>query len=119
MKFRQGPCIADYAMIAIGDLFYILGGITELTASYEYTTSSTIATFSTTTREWKKVGELNKKRYGHLVLPLNGEIVVVGGGDTERCIFDENSMIECTEVQPYLRAVPEMMTLVSSDYCKK
>ena len=106
-------------MIAIGDLFYILGGITDLSADYGYTTSSTIATFSTTTKEWKKVGELNKKGYGHLVLPLNGEIVVVGGGDTERCIFDANSMIECTKVEPYLHDVPEMMTLVSSDYCKK
>ena len=108
--------------------FYLFGGDSGPSDS---TPSKTIAAFSTVTKEWKKLGELNQARYAHGVFIefsmkffQHGEFIVVGGfpGDlrTERCTFHEDA-IRCTLVDPELEDYgfyPEMMS-VMPNYCEK
>ena len=83
-----------------------------------------IASLSTETKQWKKVGKLNQSRSGHSVILHQGAFVNVGGypnwlHGTERCELDGDSVI-CTTVDPYLAEYkfwPEMM-IVPSDYCE-
>ena len=92
--------------------------------------SSTIAAFSTKTKEWKKMGNLKNAREGHGVSIQRGEFIVVGGKNsesngqkalsTERCTV-KGDVIKCTEIGPVLTSYedyPEMM-LVLHDYCPK
>ena len=91
------------------------------------TFSNIIARFETSTRQWKKLGELNEARLGHGVIAQKGEFIVVGGDGiidegtkTERCSLSDDS-IQCTSVDPELYDYffyPEMM-LVPENYCPK
>ena len=103
------------------DTFYIFGGDS---GPRDYTPSSTIATFSTVTKEWKKLGELNQARLGHGVFIQQGHFIVVGGYNgnlrTERCTLNEDA-ISCTLIDPELNGYafyPEMMS-VEQNFCPK
>ena len=113
---HSGCSIHSYSIVALADSFYIFGGLSHGTKS------STIAAFSTVTKEWKKLGELKQARYYHGVIIQNGDFVVVGGNDgqlgTERCILSEDT-ITCTVIDPVLDHYyyyPEMMS-VPPNYC--
>ena len=98
-------------------MFYIFGGVTN------DGNSNVIASFETSTRQWKKLGYLNEARFGHGVAIQQGEFIVVGGYSkfvTERCILNDDS-IHCTTTKPqlqYYEYYPEMMS-VSENYCPK
>ena len=101
--------------------FYIFGG--DLGSSVKGS-GNTIAAFSTTTKEWKKLGEMNRSRYAHGVFIQEGDFIVVGGYGgtygTERCILNEEE-ISCTLIDPELDEYcyyPEMMA-VGPNYCPK
>ena len=108
------------------DTFYLFGGDS---GPSEFTPSNTIAAFSTMTKEWKKLGELNKARYAHGVIIQKDDFIVVGGYPnsdyefdviTEHCTFDEDA-IQCTPIDPKLgdyAFYPEMMH-VEQNYCEK
>ena len=99
--------------------FYIFGG------DYgDFQQTDTIAAFSTITKEWRKVGELNQARLAHGVFIQQGYFIVIGGMDgllgTERCILNEDA-ISCTVVEPILHNYfyyPEMMA-VEPNFCPK
>ena len=101
--------------------FYIFGGDR---GSSVKTSENTIAAFSTVTKQWKKLGELNEARYAHGVFIQEGDFIVVGGDNgtrgTERCILNEDE-IRCTVIDPELydySYYPEMMA-VEPNYCPK
>ena len=103
------------------DTFYIFGGDSGPSSN---TPSNTIAAFSTVSKEWKKLGELNQARYAHGVLIQQGNFIVVGGypGNlrTERCTLNEGT-IRCTLIDPELKSYgfyPEMM-FVEPNFCPK
>ena len=85
--------------------------------------TNTIASFSTVTKEWKKLGELNQARYAHGVFIQQGDFIVVGGWGTfrtERCTLNEEA-IRCTLIDPKLSEYcyyPEMMS-VEPNFCPK
>ena len=116
--FRQGSYIQRYPIVAMEDTFYIFGG--DSGPSNE-TPSNTIAAFSTVTKEWKKLGELNQARLGHGVFIQQGDFIVVGGWEnlrTEHCTLNQDA-IRCTLINPeldYYYYYPEMMA-VNPDYC--
>ena len=112
-NFRKGASISQYAIIAAGNLFYIFGG----NIASDYTSTSTIATFSTVTKTWKEIGKLKRKSRGLGVLALKDEFRVVGGGNTERCIVSGHS-VACTAVEPYLSVNGPIIMTVPSDYCQ-
>ena len=103
------------------DTFYIFGGDSGPSSN---TPSNTIAKFSTLTKEWTKLGELNQARFAHGVFIQQGDFIVVGGfkGDlrTERCTLNEDA-IRCTLIDPELKNYgyyPEMMS-VEPNFCPK
>ena len=105
----------------MADTFYIFGGDSGPDI---YTASNKIAAFSTVTKEWKKLGELNQARYAHGVFIQQGDFIVVGGNNknlrTERCTLNEDA-IRCTFVDPELDRYayyPEMMS-VEPNFCPK
>ena len=104
----------------MADTFYIFGGDSGPDI---YTASNKIAAFSTVTKEWKKLGELNQARYGHGVFIQQGDFIVVGGWGifrTERCTLNQDA-IRCTLIDPELEDYgfyPEMMS-VMPNYCEK
>ena len=104
----------------MADTFYIFGGDS---GPDTYTPSNTIAEFSTVTKEWTKLGELNQARYGHGVFIQQGDFIVVGGSGTfrtERCTLNEGT-IRCTLIDPKLNGYyyyPEMMS-VEPNFCPK
>ena len=119
--FCQGSYIQRYPIVAIEDTFYLFGGDS---GPSEFTPSNTIAAFSTVTKEWKKLGELNQARYGHGVFIQQGNFIVVGGLEedfrTERCTLNEEA-IRCTLIDPELNGYyyyPEMM-FVEPNFCPK
>ena len=105
----------------MAETFYIFGGDA---GPRDSTPSTTIAAFSTVTKEWKKVGNLNQARFAHGVFIQQGNFIVVGGYfgtlGTERCILNEDE-IRCTVIDPELSTYyyyPEMMA-VEPDFCPK
>ena len=114
--FPQASYIWGYSIVAFEKSFIIFGG-------WKGDFSNIIARFDTTTRQWKKLGELNQARRDHGVIIQNGEFIVVGGRDTkktERCSLNGDS-IQCTSVDPELSSYvyyPVMM-LVPENYCPK
>ena len=82
-----------------------------------------IAAFDTTSKQWKRLGQLNQARRGHGVILHQGQFIVVGGKyplGTERCILNGDS-IQCTTVDPELenyKYYPEMMS-VPGNFCSK
>ena len=60
----------------MAETFYIFGGDA---GPRDSTPSTTIAAFSTVTKEWKKVGNLNQARFAHGVFIQQGNFIVVGG----------------------------------------
>ena len=105
----------------MADTFYIFGGDS---GPDTYTPSNTIASFSTVTKEWKKLGELNQARYAHGVFIQQGDFIVIGDYKgrlrTERCTLNQDA-IRCTLVDPELQDYgfyPEMMS-VMPNYCEK
>ena len=109
--FHPGSYILDYSIVALETSFYIFGG----------DWSNVIASFSTTSMEWRKLGYLNKARNGHGVIIHQGEFIIVGGyADTERCILNGDS-VQCSTVDPELEGYyyyPEMMS-VPENFCPK
>ena len=87
----------------MGSSFYVFGG-------YGYGSAyrgDTIAGFYTNTKQWKKLGYLNKSREGHGIILHQGQFIVVGGHglqETERCILKGDSIqsFQCTTVGPEL-----------------
>ena len=67
--FPQGDSIEDYALVPVKNTFIFFGG---------YPFSKTIATFSTVTKQWKKIGELIPPRNGHGVFARKDDFIVVG-----------------------------------------
>ena len=102
-------------VVALGSSFYIFGGDNG-------SISATIACFSTISKQWSKVGELNDARYAHGVFADADHFVVVGGYgsfSTERCYFTNKSQLQCETVNPvvdYYIYYPEMMS-VQENYC--
>ena len=119
--FHQGSYIIRYPIVTLANTFYIFGGDS---GPSDNTPTNPIVAFSTITKEWKKLGELNRARYAHGVFIQQGDFIVVGGYDrklfTERCTFNEAD-IHCTLVDPELENYayyPEMMAVMPS-YCEK
>ena len=110
----------DSASTRVAESFYIFGGDSGHSS---YTATNTIAAFSTVTKKWKKVGELNQARLANGVFIQQEDFVVVGGSelfDTERCTLN-GDVIRCTVVNPRLYEYgfyPEMMA-IEPDYCPK
>ena len=108
------------------DTFYMFGGDSQWSTSI-------IAAFSTLTKQWKKMGELNTARDGHGVIIQRGEFIIIGGVETkksgaspivpmstERCTLTGDK-INCVDVGPWLTnywSYPEIMH-VPHDYCLK
>ena len=106
--------------------FYMFGGDSKWS-------SGIIAAFSTVTKQWKKMGELNTARDGHGVIIQREEFIITGGRhhtksgnnniwslSTERCTLTGDK-IDCVDVGPHLNdywIYPEMMH-VPHDYCLK
>ena len=122
--FRQAKVISRYSIIALEDSFYIFGGQVTLRS---WTGTKTVASFSTITKEWKKLGNLKEARLEHEVFVHQGEFVIVGGDfewgeademTTERCELN-NDEIRCKAIEPKLFNVnnPVMMS-VPHDYCQ-
>lgn len=116
--FFEASTINRYAIVTSGSSFYVFGGFHAATGQ------STIASFDTISKEWKKVGDLNQARYGHGVLIQQDYFIVVGGLDgylsTERCYFVDDS-VECVTVEPvvnFYAYYPEL-TSVDENYCQK
>lgn len=104
----------------MSEAFYIFGGDS---GPSDNTPSNTIAAFSTMTKEWEKLGELNQARYANGVFIHQGDFIVVGGlsGNlhTERCTVNEGTA-RCTTIDPELNGYhyyPEMMA-VMPNYCQ-
>ena len=89
-----------------------------------------IAAFDTTSKQWKRLGQLNQARRGHGVIDHQGQFIVVGGEttgslknsafSTERCIW-KNDYIKCKTVDPELEeyiSYPEMMS-VPENFCSE
>ena len=84
-----------------------------------------IAQLDSVTLTWSKVGELNVGRYGHNVIEVRAEFLVIGGGgrgvtETERCRFVAGQ-IRCTRQKPLLELYawyPELVS-VPDGYCSK
>ena len=76
------------------------------------------------TYEWTKVGTLNKGRFAHNAIELQGQFLVVGGTgetefETEKCTYTYGQ-VDCTKTGPNLRGFaywPELY-LVPDDYCQ-
>ena len=69
---------------------------------------STIARFDPIGNNWTKLGNLKVARYGHGVIQVDNEFIIVGGGDglsgdepTESCKLNRQSII-CTTREPQL-----------------
>ena len=83
---------------------------------------STIARYDPIKNSWTKLGSLKVARYGHSVIQIDNEFIVVGGirkkngheyQPTESCILKEQSMI-CTTREPQLsefKQYPELMLI--------
>ena len=132
----------QYAIVTFDNSFYIFGGdceahrksrasdiwnnpdmyfkITEPWGTNLRT--NTIAVFNTTTKKWKKIGEMIKARFGHGISVEGSEFYVVGGLEkfgTERCAFNDSDLLMCELVEPILNNYvyyPEMMS-VPEGYC--
>ena len=115
----------SYSIVALQASFYIFGGDT---GPLKWNPIKTITVFSTITKEWKKIGELNVARTYHGVFVHRGGFVVTGGPfeyfqpnyPTEFCTL-EGDIIQCKNVDPVLEhyySYPEMMR-VPADYCPK
>ena len=95
--------------------FYVFGG------SNGSRQSNVIASFDTTTKQWKKLGELNEARSDHGVTFHQGQFIVVGSvigiSPVERCTLSGDS-IKCTTVEPELRNCDLALMLVTEDYCE-
>ena len=74
--FRQGSYIIRYSIVAMREAFYIFGGDS---GPSDNTPSNTIATFSTMTKKWEKLGELNQARYANGVFIHQGDFIVAVG----------------------------------------
>ena len=121
--------INNYAIVAVKSTIYIFGGDFGESNKYTYyTPTKTIASFSTITKKWKKLGELKRARLAHGVIIRDGDFIVIGGRndtwassfETERCSLKDNS-VQCSTVAPVLQNYvfyPEMMR-VPHDYCEK
>ena len=126
--FRKDKYICLYPIVALDNSFFIFGGDTGTTRGPQATPTKTIAVFSTITKQWKNIGELNVARYGHGVFVHKGEFFIIGGPlefyqaeyPTELCTLESDS-IQCTVIDPMLKnyySYPEMMR-VPADYCQK
>ena len=113
---RQGSYIYGYSIVSSKESFYIFGGVGD-----GFKGSNVIARFQTTTKQWKKLGELKQPRSGLGVIKLEDEFIVFGGEDkkkTERCSMNGDS-IQCVtvgfEYDDYW-FYPELMSVPQS-YC--
>ena len=111
--------------------FYVFGGLKGesrfLGLQFIQRNLNVIASFSTATMQWKKLGYLNEARNGHGVIFHRGEFIIVGGYDsdirslsTERCILNVFS-VQCSTVDPKFEGFylyPEMMS-ISENFCPK
>ena len=122
----QDANISGYGIVALDSTFYIFGGYYyhALKALFSYGGASTVASFDTNTKEWKKLGYLRNGRRGHAVTIHKGQFIVIGGYPgsfrTERCALNGGS-IYCATVGPELvdyEYYPEIMS-VSEKYCPK
>ena len=138
LVFCQGEYLKSYALVALDESFYIFGGKNGLDLSGK-DAESRIAAFSTLTRKWTTIGELNQARSNLGVYVQRGEFVIVGDGtglETERCtlIGASKKHIHCEQVGPalpYKFAVPSLpykfledafyskMMPVPADFCPK
>lgn len=123
-----GSYISYYSIVAFNSSFYFFGG---WRGSYHLGSpacnSYVIASFSTNTKQWKRIGFLNNARNSHGVMIDQGEFIIVGGYNekigllgTERCSLIGDSM-KCTTVDPGLEGyyyTPELMS-VSENFCPK
>ena len=114
--FHKGLYINRYSIVTLESSFYIFGG-------WKGISSDVIASFSTVTKQWRKLGYLNKARYGQGVIIQQGDFIIVGGWSeslgTERCSVNGDSM-QCATVEPKLEGYyyyPEMM-LVPGNFCQ-
>ena len=126
--FHSALFINEYSIVALNSSFYIFGGYKSKISFYGMTRgiySSVIASFSTTTKRWEKLGYLNEARTVHGVIVHQGEFIIVGGYNenirylsTERCILSDD-LVQCSTAGPKLQGYsyyPEMM-LVSENFC--
>ena len=123
--FRQAENISKYSIIALKNVFYIFGGYVRVN---QYTGTTTVASFSTITKEWKKLGDLKEARMEHQVFVHQGDFVIVGGKfeayisteiSTERCTL-KNSTIRCTSIEPKLKSSNKPVVMsIPYDYCQK
>ena len=83
---RRGD-IAKFAIVTFGETFIIFGGdVVAPFGSYAERTT-TIALFSTITKDWKEVGTLNEARSGHGVIVHEEKFVVIGRDHTRTTIW--------------------------------
>ena len=74
------------------------------------------------TYEWRLVGNLNTARYNHGAIAIAEQILVRGGEgefETERCWWDHNENVTCTNQSPTLDKYtnyPELF-IVPNDFC--
>ena len=90
-------------MVSHGNSFIVFGG-----DSTDSSKTSVIAKYDPAWNKWSKLGDLNNGRYGHGVIRLGDEFLVVGGAEfldyeknTEACRLERDKMI-CSEREPTL-----------------
>ena len=121
ISHKAGGRMGKFSVIYKEKSFYIFGGY--LTSNQH---SNVIGRLDTKTMKWSKFGELNKGRCGHNAVEVQGQVLVIGGGDgnsngvkTERCTFAKNGM-NCSLQNPHLEhywQYPELH-IVSDNFCQ-
>ena len=119
--FLPDSIIAEAPIVTLGSTFYVFGG--DSGYSFLRKPSSMIAAFSTITKEWTQIGDLNTARNGHKVIVQKGEFIVVGGMDagyrSERCKLTKDKSMQCTLFDPVMDGYYNYPGLirVPDDFC--
>ena len=112
----SGEEMTDYAVVFHAGHFYYFGG-------YIYGFSSTLDSvlrLDGTAWTWSNAGKIKSARYGHGVIVVGSNFMVIGGWHTqtnEQCLLS-NGTFTCTEFTSSLTnyAFPAILHLVDANY---